>query len=116
MILGRFFDAMRLSNLITPTWTRPELLSGYNLTTISGQVVTPESTKRIATAYRCANIISDDIAKIPLQQFVSRRPGNIERVRPNGFIRNLPYIVEVQPNRNQTPFIFKKTVILWLIF
>jgi len=116
VILSNFFEALRVRNLVTPTWTRPELLSGYSLATASGQKVTPESSKQVASAYRCANIISDDVAKMPLQQFISRRPGELERVRPNAITRNMAYVVEVQPNRQQTPFIFKKTAILWLLF
>lgn len=108
--------ANAIKNMVKPTWTRPELSANYSYTTASGQAVSPESAKRIATVYRCANIISDDIAKMPLQQFISRRPGDVERVRPDVFRRNMAYLSEVQPNRSQTAFILKKTSILWLLF
>lgn len=110
---------MIVSNVIRnfkPTWTRPELLTGYAYTTAAGQSVSPESAKAIATVYRCANAISNDIAKLPLQQYISRKPGEIERVRPDGRRRNMAYLVEVQPNRYQVPFILKKTAIMWLLF
>lgn len=105
-----------IQNMVKPTWTRPELAANFSYTTNSGQAVSPESAKRIATVYRCANIISDDVAKLPLQQYVSRGPGDIIRVRPDALRRNMAYLVEVQPNRNQIAFIFKKTGILWLLF
>lgn len=110
---------MILTNAIknfVPTWTRPELSANFTHVTKSGQSVSPESAKRIATVYRCANIISNDVAKMPLQQFVSRKPGEIERVRPDAFRRNLAYRVEVEPNHYQIAFIFKKTVMHWLLF
>ncbi len=106
-----------LHNQVRPTWTIPELANGgYSLPTLAGQTVTPESAKRIATAYRCANTISDDIAMIPLQQLVSRKPGEVQRIYPDGVRRNMAYAVEVQPNPYQVPFILKKTAILWLLF
>jgi len=104
-----------IKNAVTPNWTRPELLDGYAYATVSGQSVSPESAKRIATVYRCANAISNDIAKIPLQQFISNA-GQIERVKPDGWRRNNAYLVEVQPNRAQIPFILKKTALMWLLF
>lgn len=117
MIISAFLDALRPANVVTsPTWTRPELLSGYSLPTASGQTVTPERSKQVHTAYRCGNILSNDIAKIPMQQFISRRQGEVERVRPNGLTRNMAYVVEVQPNGVQTPFILRKTAIMWLLY
>ncbi len=93
----------------------PELINTLGLATASGQVVTPESSKNVATAYRCGNILSDDIAKMPLQVFISRRTGEIERQRPDPFGRNLAWILERQPNRWWSPFQFKKQVAQWLI-
>ncbi len=114
---------MILSNAISrvldiafkPTWTRPELVSTLGVTTASGQVVSAESSNNVATAYRCVNIISDDIAKMPLQTFISRRQGEIERMRPNALTRNIAYRLEKKPNRWQTPFQFKKRAITWLL-
>jgi HK97 family phage portal protein len=83
--------------------------------TKSKQVVNEESSKKIATVYRCANTISDDIGMMPLQVFHSLR-GNITRVYPDAVLRNIPYLLEKQPNRWMTPFIWKKTLINWLQF
>lgn len=98
-----------------PTWTRPELVSTLNLLSSSGQKVGIENSNNVSTAYRCMNIISDDIAKMPLQTFVSRRPGEIERLRPSAAQRNIPWRIERKPNRWQTPFMFKKRAVLWLL-
>jgi len=92
-----------------------ELINTLGMATGSGQMVTPESSKNVATAYRCGNILSDDIAKMPLQVYVSRRTGEIERQRPDPFLRNLAWILERQPNRWWIPFLFKKQVAQWLI-
>lgn len=104
MIIGR-----ALKNMTNPSWTRPELLNGgISFTTASGQTVSKESAKQIATYYRCLNILTDDLAMIPLQQFMSIKPGVVERVRPDGFRRNMAYAVEVQPNPFQVPFVMWK--------
>lgn len=104
-----------------PASENAALFEGYDYTR-SGNTYTrakvsvDETTaKSIATAYRCGNIISNDIAKLPFQQF--RRVGkSVEHVSPDAVIRNLPYLLEIQPNRWMTPFIFKKTVANWLIW
>lgn len=83
--------------------------------TVAGKRVTPETSKQIATAYRCANIISDDIAAMPLQLY--RRLGDrIEQVSPDPIVRNLAYLLEIRPNRWMIPLIFKKAIIDWLIW
>jgi len=89
-------------------------LSGGVMTT-ANQVVSAETAKTIATAYRCKNIIGDDVAKMPFQMFV-RNGRNVEHVSPDALLRNMAYLLEVQPNRWMTPFIFKKTVMEWLLF
>ncbi len=116
MLISRLKRALR-TNLVTPTWTRPELVGGgYSLTAGSGQSITPDSVKRIATAYRCGAVLSDDIAKLPLQLFLARGDGNIQRIRPDGRNRNMAYVVEIQPNRYQTAFYLKKTAVMWLLY
>lgn len=118
MIISSFFEAAtRPRNAVSsPTWTRPELLNGYGIATASGQTVSPERSKQVHAAYRCANLLSNDIAKIPLQQFTSRGPGDVQRVRADGRLRNMAYVVEVMPNAVQTPFILRKTAMMWLLF
>jgi HK97 family phage portal protein len=97
------------------------LFEGYDYarsgnTYTRAKVAVDEGTaKSIATAYRCGNIISNDIAKLPFQQF-RRLDKSVEHVAPDAIIRNLPYLLEIQPNRWMTPFIFKKTVVNWLLW
>ncbi|PKN85584.1 MAG: phage portal protein [Chloroflexi bacterium HGW-Chloroflexi-8] len=95
--------------------TRPEYVSSWGTSTTSGQRVSPESAKTISTAYRCGNILSDDIASLPFQVFIK---GNrsIKQVDPDPKLRNTAYLLEMQPNRWMTPFIFKKTIVLWMIY
>ncbi len=108
----------RLRNAIAPVpMTTPELVETLNFTgtSISGQNVTPESAKNIHTAYRCINVLSDDVAKMPLQTFVSRAAGEIERMRPDNRSMNISWLLEISPNRWMTPFVFKKSIIMWLL-
>lgn len=86
-----------------------------NISSITGKYISPETAKTISTAFRCGNILSDDIASMPLQMF-SKVSNTIERILPDGFMRNIAYLLEVQPNRWMVPAIFKKTVVMWLVF
>ena len=96
--------------------TLNELSSMMGGATVSGETVTPERSKTVATAYRAANIISDDVAKIPLQQFV-RMGRDIQQVPPDALTKNLAYLLEVTPNQwGWTPFQFKKSIIDWEIW
>ncbi len=99
-----------IRNFSNPSWTRPELLGGggVSISTLSGQSVSPESAMRIATYYRCLNLITDDLSMIPLQQYIKRSSEDIRRVEPDVFRRNMAYAVEVQPNPYQVPFLFRK--------
>lgn len=73
--------------------------------------ITVETAKKLSTVYRCMNILSDDIAALPFQQFERLERGS-RRVKPNGDSRNVAYLIEIEPNRWQTPFVFKKRLIL----
>ncbi|TRZ48838.1 phage portal protein [bacterium] len=114
MILSR---ALTTPKIVDQSLTLPQVveLVGGGRTT-SGESVSPENSKTIASAYRAGNILSDDVAKLPFQQF--RRNGDqVEQVQPDGFMRNIPYLLEVSPNLwFWTPFQFKKTVIQWEIY
>jgi HK97 family phage portal protein len=99
---------------VRPGANRYRVISGSTRTK-SKQRVDEDSAKRVATAYRCENTISDDIAMMPLQQF-NRFQDNIRRIYPDAVARNTAYLLERQPNRWMTPFIFKKTVIRWMIW
>lgn len=110
-------NIFRPKNELPPAPIQPQMSFGYDgrMSSDLGRYVTVDVAKKIATAYRCANIISDDIASMPFQQF-ERIGKNIQRVEPNAQQRNIPYLLEVQPNRWMTPFIFKKTIADWLIW
>ena len=116
-IVKNMVKASRIKNL--PTDMKPtEFLQGVDYLegqTISGQRVTTETSKNIATAYRCINVLSDDVSKLPLQTFMSKKPGEIDRVRPSNLIENISWLLEVNPNRWMTPFVFKKMVVMWLL-
>lgn len=86
--------------------------TGY---TSTGRSVSAETAKKVATVYRCANMISDDIAMMPLQVFRSYQ-GKVSRIYPDATARNTAYLLERQPNRWMTPFLWKKTIVTWLIF
>lgn len=105
----------RTQNAQTTPMTLPEMVETMNMGTSSGQTVTVENSRNIHTAYRCVNILSDDVAKMPLQTFVSRQSGQIERMRPSSRMENISWMLEISPNRWMTPFIFKKAIIMWLL-
>lgn len=118
MIVSSILNAMQGAALpaapITPK-TRPDYVGAWGHLTVAGQNVTVEKAKTLATAYRCGNILSDDIASLPFQVF--RQGGrSITRVEPNAALRNTAYLIEIQPNRWMTPFIFKKTIVTWLMY
>ncbi len=123
MIIGNAIDAILNAAapppvppaLVIPQRMQPDVISGWGQTTKSGQVVSEQTAKTIATAYRCGNILSDDIAMMPLQTFTNIN-GKINRVEADGNIRNIAYLLEREPNRWMVPFIWKKTIMNWLIF
>lgn len=83
---------------------------------VAGPVVDGESSRSVATAYRATNILSDDIAKMPLQQFIDMGNDIKERVKPNAKLRNMAYLLEISPNLwGWTPFQLKKIMAQWLI-
>jgi HK97 family phage portal protein len=84
------------------------------------QPVSPELSKRVSAVYRCSNTITDDIATMPFQQYERVKLPNglrlTQQIDPDAFLRNLAYLLEVKPNRWMNPFVFKKTIGLWVIF
>lgn len=119
-IFDRIANAIRPQNVaavpaapMTPE-IRPNFGSGSTYTR-AGEYVSEETAKRVATAYRCETIISDDIASMPMQMF-QKDGQNIEQVAPDPITRNMAYLLEVSPNRWMTPFIFKKMWIKSLIW
>jgi HK97 family phage portal protein len=114
---------MIIRNLVRPhnathtPMTMQETVDLLNLSAVtsSGQSVTVANASNIHTAYRCINILSDDVAKMPLQSFISRAPGQIDRMRPSSRFENISWLLEVSPNRWMTPFTFKKAAVMWLL-
>jgi HK97 family phage portal protein len=116
MIINRLMHRTVNTAAAKVNLTLPELINAWGLSSSSGQLVTAERSKNISTGYRCGNILSDDFAKMPLQTFISRMPGQIDRQRPDFRTQNISYLLEISPNRNMTPFLFKKTLMLWLLY
>ena len=97
---------------IPETMTLPEFIQFSGLNNSSGQTVNEETSKSIATAYRAFNVLSDDFAKIPLQTFISKGDGKIDRLQPDARVQNISWLLEISPNRYMVPFVFKKTFIM----
>jgi len=95
---------------------RPDYAPSWGYTSESGERVSVAGAQSIATAYRAKNIISDDVAKMPLQ-VIQRVGRDIEQVPPNAVTRNMAYLLQISPNLwGWTPFLFKKANIEWLLF
>jgi len=94
----------------------PDYAPSFGYRTEAGERVTPDRARSIATAYRAANIIGDDVAKMPFQQM--RRNGrSVEQVQADPVTRNMAYLLQVSPNLwGWTPFQFKKASMDWLIW
>jgi HK97 family phage portal protein len=100
----------------SPESPRPDYAPSFGYQTESGERVSVASSKCVATAYRAANIISDDVAKMPFQM-IRRNGTKIEQINPNPITRNMAYLLQVSPNMwGWTPFQFKKSVIDWLLW
>jgi len=112
MIISRFLETIRLRNITAPQYfgTPVSFLQGVDVSD-TDTTATLESSQRIHTAYRCINILSDDIGSMPLQTF--EKVG--QRMAPNSMLRNINWLLEFEPNRWMNPFIFKKTATKWLI-
>jgi len=113
--IHKLFDAQPIPPAPYKPETRPEYVHRWGLPTKAGQRVSAETAKTLATAYRCGSIISDDIASMPFQVF-QRIGRQIIQLTPDPVTRNTAYLAEIEPNRWMNPFIFKKTVILWLLY
>jgi len=99
-----------------PNSPHGEIVTSWGAQTKSGKRVSPESAMSIATAYRAANIISDDVAKMPFKMY-RREAGRTEQVSADAVTRNMAYLLQISPNSwGWTPFQFKKAAILWQLF
>jgi HK97 family phage portal protein len=91
------------SDLMAPQPWFMELFGGGK--SASGQVVTPESSLRVATVYSCVNILANSVSKLPFQTFKETKNS---RERDKG--HKVAQLMEKRPNPHQTPFIFKHTL------
>jgi HK97 family phage portal protein len=98
---------------LSPMYQMGDIWGGWSSS--SGKTVTVENAKNVATAYRCINVLSDDVAKIPLLTYSTPRRGQIDIVAPDTAIENIAWLLEISPNRYMSPFIFKKSLIEWLL-
>jgi HK97 family phage portal protein len=98
---------------LSPMYQMGDIWGGWSSS--SGKTVTVENAKNIATAYRCINVLSDDVAKIPLYTYKSPSRFQIDRIMPDAAMENIAWLLEVSPNRYMSPFIFKKSLIEWLL-
>ncbi len=90
--------------------------SSWGYRTASGERISVEGSKTIATAYRAKNIISDDVGNMPFQM-IRRNGRDIEQVQPDPVTRNMAYLLQVSPNLwDWTPFDFQKSYVEWLLF
>lgn len=117
MILSKLFskntEIIKEDSAASP---KPDYAPSWGYSTASGERVSVPGAMSIATAYRSKNIISDDVAKMPLH-VIERVGRNIQQVAPDAVTRNMAYLLQVSPNLwGWTPFQFKKSAIEWLLF
>ncbi len=94
---------------------RPDYAPSYGYHTESGERVSIFKSESIAVAHRAKNIISDDVAKLPLQMF-HKIGRNIDQVVPDPVTRNMAYLLQIKPNEfDWTPFQLKKNAVDWLL-
>lgn len=98
---------------LSPIYQYGDIWGGWGSS--AGKIVTVETAKNVATAYRCINVLSDDVAKIPLYTYNQPKRFQIDRIMPDAKTQNIAWLLEIRPNRYLTPFIFKKIIMEWLI-
>jgi phage portal protein BeeE len=109
--MGLFKNSIKNAVQPAPPSEAAGLFSGYeyggggSYNTKANQVVSAETAKTIATAYRCKNIIGDDVAKMPFQMFV-RNGRNVEHVAPDALLRK-GYLLG-STNRWMTPLFSRR--------
>lgn len=112
-LLSNLFKSNKQPELDNEARIRADYPSTWGARTQAGERVSIASSMSVATFYRAKNIISDDVAKMPLQMF-SRSGSSINRVEPDGTLFNMAYLLQVSPNQwGWTPFLFKKAIVDW---
>jgi HK97 family phage portal protein len=79
-------------------------------TSESGQIVTPSTALSHGPVYQGVNLLAGDVGQLPWHKMV-RRGRNRDKDREHP----LEYILTKQPNRYQTPAIWKETMMAWAI-
>lgn len=69
--------------------------------------VTKDNALVFDTVYSCINVLSDDIAKLPLKTYQKDENGAIHQVKDNP----VHYVLRIRPNRYMSPFTFLKLAI-----
>lgn len=96
--------------LHTPTDERLEnsvLFKMFYNKDLRGDTVTRENALLYDTVYSCINVLSDDIAKLPLKTYHRTEEGSIYQVKDN----DVHYVLRIRPNRYMSPFTFLKLAI-----
>jgi phage portal protein BeeE len=91
---------------LSPMYQMGDIWGGWSSS--SGKTVTVENAKNVATEYRCINVLSDDVAKIPLYTYKSPSRFQIDRIMPDAAMENIAWLLEVSPKpdiskNNDTP-------------
>jgi HK97 family phage portal protein len=114
-ILSKFIKSTAKPELDPEVRLYADYPSKWGTKTQSGERVTVDNSMSLATFYRGMNIISDDVAKMPFQQF-AKFGKNVDQVSADGSLYNMAYLLQVSPNQwGWTPSQFKKQVIQWQI-
>ena len=102
MFLTRLLE-QRSRDTYLQNWFTGEDLDGA-LTSLSGEAVNPGSALRLSAVFRCTNILSDDISKLPLHIFKMTPDGN-RSIDPGHPVSRL---LSIAPNEAMTPIVFWK--------
>ena len=80
----------------------------YARRTAAGETVTPERALTLSTYFACIRVISEDVAKLPLDVFRRLRPRGKEYLADDPVLRVLD-----APNPELTGFTFRETLTQW---
>lgn len=79
-----------------------------DLFSMKQNALTTGNAHQFEDVYACINVLSDDVAKLPLKQYV-KTEDKINKV-PN--TDTISYLLSTQPNEKMTPFSFKKLLMV----
>jgi HK97 family phage portal protein len=89
--------------------------SDRGTSTPAGQTVDQDTARKVSVVYRCDNVLSDDIGIMPLQTYLTKPGGEVQRFYSNATLKNIAYRLEVAPNDQgwMTPYLLKKMAVQW---